>query len=109
MRIVQNRKASEKHYRRIEECAPKTGTVMLLRLTEKLYKNIYLVTGEPDYQEKQLVQTVTLCYNIACNRLLIYIQEVNKTLHQIWWLIDPPKMVYRSTFRDFLYFSYSRR
>ena len=25
---------------------------MLLRLTEKLYKNIYLVTGEPDYQEK---------------------------------------------------------
>ena len=52
MRIVQNRKASEKHYRRIEECAPKTGTVMLLRLTEKLYKNIYLVTGEPDYQEK---------------------------------------------------------
>ena len=41
-----------KHYRRIEECAPKTGAVMLLRLTEKLYKNIYLVTGEPDYQEK---------------------------------------------------------
>ena len=52
MRIVQNRKASEKHYRRIEECAPKTGTVMLLRLTERQYKNIYLVTGEPDYQEK---------------------------------------------------------
>lgn len=52
MRIVQNRKASEKHYRRIEEYAPKTGTVRLLRLTEKQYNNIYLVTGEADYQEK---------------------------------------------------------
>lgn len=52
MRIVQNRKASEKHFRRIEEYAPKTGTVRLLRLTEKQYNNIYLVMGEPDYQEK---------------------------------------------------------
>lgn len=52
MRIVQNRKAAEKHYRRIEECAPKTGVVRLLRLTEKQYNNIYMVTGEPDYQEK---------------------------------------------------------
>ena len=52
MRIVQNRKASEKHYRRIEECAPKTGVVRLLRLTERQYKNIYMVSGEPDYQEK---------------------------------------------------------
>ena len=52
MRIVQNRKASEKHFRRIEEYSPKTGTVRLLRLTEKQYNNIYLVTGEPDYQEK---------------------------------------------------------
>ncbi len=41
MRIVQNRKASEKHYRRIEEYAPKTGVVRLLRLTEKQYSNIY--------------------------------------------------------------------
>ena len=48
----ENRKASEKHYRRIEEYAPKTGTVRLLRLTEKQYNNIYLVTGEADYQEK---------------------------------------------------------
>lgn len=52
MRIVQNRKTSEKHYRRIEEVAPKTGTVRLLRLTEKQYNNIYMVTGEADYQEK---------------------------------------------------------
>ena len=52
MRIVQNRKTAEKHYRRIMEAAPKTGSVRLLRLTEKQFSNIYLVTGEPDYQEK---------------------------------------------------------
>lgn len=52
MRIVQNRKASEKHYRRIDEVAPKTGVVRLLRLTEKQYNNIYMVTGEADYQKK---------------------------------------------------------
>ena len=52
MRIVQNRKASEKHYRRIEEYAPKTGVVRILRLTEKQYKKIYMVVGEPDYQER---------------------------------------------------------
>lgn len=52
MRIVQNRKASEKHFRRIHEVAPKTGTVRLLRLTEKQFEKIYMVTGEPDYQEK---------------------------------------------------------
>lgn len=51
MRVVQNRKTSEKHYRRIEEYAPKTGTVRLLRLTEKQYNNIYMVSGEKDYQE----------------------------------------------------------
>ena len=52
MRIVQNRKASEKHYRRIQEIAPTTGTVRLLRLTEKQYQSIYMVTGEPDFQEQ---------------------------------------------------------
>lgn len=52
MRIVQNCKASEKHYRRIQEFAPKTGTVRLLRLTEKQFQNIYMITGEEDYQEK---------------------------------------------------------
>ena len=51
MRIVQNRKASEKHYRRIDEVAPKTGEVRFLRLTEKQYKHIYMVTGKSDYQE----------------------------------------------------------
>lgn len=52
MRIVTNRKAAEKHYRRINEVAPKTGIVRMLRLTEKQYSNIYMVTGEEDYQEK---------------------------------------------------------
>ena len=52
MRVVQNRKGSEKHYRRIDEIKPKTGVVRLIRLTEKQYNNIYMVTGEPDYQEK---------------------------------------------------------
>lgn len=52
MRVVQNRKASEKHYRRIDEVKPKTGVVRLIRLTEKQYNNIYMVTGESDYQEK---------------------------------------------------------
>ncbi|MGN0435159.1 MAG: CRISPR-associated endonuclease Cas2 [Wujia sp.] len=46
MRIVANRKAAEKHYRRIEQFAPKTVTVRLLRLTEKQYQNIYMVSGE---------------------------------------------------------------
>ena len=31
---------------------PKTGVVRLIRLTEKQYNNIYMVTGEQDYQEK---------------------------------------------------------
>ena len=52
MRIVQNRKAAEKHYRRIDEVTPKSGAVRLLRLTEKQYSNIYMVAGGPDYQEK---------------------------------------------------------
>ena len=55
MRIVQNRKASEKHYRSIQEFAPKTGIVRLFRLTEKQYSNIYMVTGGADYQEKTVV------------------------------------------------------
>ena len=42
----------EKHYRRIEQFAPKTETVRLLRLTEKQYQNIYMVSGETDYQGK---------------------------------------------------------
>ena len=52
MRIVANRKASEKHFRRIREFAPKTGQVRMFRLTEKQYNNICMVTGTEDYQER---------------------------------------------------------
>ena len=51
MRITPTRRASEKHFRRLEEYAPKSGTVRVLRLTEKQYENVYLLTGSPDYQE----------------------------------------------------------
>ena len=54
MRVVQNRKTAEKHYRRIMKCAPKTGAVRLLRLTEKQYDYIFMLTGGPDYQEKTI-------------------------------------------------------
>ena len=50
--LQQSIQNSEKHYRCIEQFAPKTGTVRLLRLTEKQYQNIYMVSGETDYQEK---------------------------------------------------------
>lgn len=51
MRIVQNRKVIKKHFRRLSNYAPRTGTVRVLRLTEKQYANMYLLTGEYDYQE----------------------------------------------------------
>lgn len=38
----------------------KTGMVRLLRLTEKQYRNNYMVTGELDYQEKTAGLIVTL-------------------------------------------------
>jgi len=52
MRIVANRKNSEKHFRRIEEYAPGTGVVRMLRLTEKQYANISMISGEEDLQER---------------------------------------------------------
>ena len=54
MRIVQNRKAAQKHYRRMDEHMPKTGTVRVLRMTEKQYANIYTPVKEPDYQEEKV-------------------------------------------------------
>ena len=38
MRVVTNRKGSEKHYRRLEEYDPGSGTVRVLRLTERQYQ-----------------------------------------------------------------------
>lgn len=52
MRITTNRKGAEKHFRRLEEYAPRTGVVRVFKLTEKQYENIWMLTGEADYQEK---------------------------------------------------------
>ena len=52
MRITPTRRASEKHYRRLEEVVPKTGIARVLRISEKQYESIYLLSGEIDYQEK---------------------------------------------------------
>ena len=52
MRITPTRRSSEKHFRRLESVAPKTGVVRILRMTEKQYDSVLLLTGEPDYQEK---------------------------------------------------------
>lgn len=54
MRMPPTRRASDKHYRRLEEVAPKTGIVRVLRITEKQYESIDLLSGEIeiDYQEK---------------------------------------------------------
>lgn len=52
MRITTNRKGAEKHFRRLEEYAPRTGVVRVFKLTEKQYENIWMLTGEADHQEK---------------------------------------------------------
>ena len=54
MRIVQNRKTAQKHYRRLDEYVPKTGTIRVLRLTEKQFANIYMPAKEKDYQEEKV-------------------------------------------------------
>ena len=70
MRVVQNRKASEKHYRRIDEVKPKTGIVRLLCLTEKQYNNIYMVTGEPDHHER------TVGVNCYINDIMGFVKTI---------------------------------
>lgn len=54
MRIVQNRKAAQKHYRRMDEFIPKTGTIRVLRITEKQFTNIYMPVKEHDFQEEKI-------------------------------------------------------
>ena len=54
MRIGTNRKGIEKHLRRIQEFNPGTGVVRILKLTEKQFKSIIYLTGEEDYQEKNV-------------------------------------------------------
>mgnify|MGYP002623790815 CR=1 FL=1 len=52
MRITTNRKGAEKHYRRLTTVAPKSGTVRILKLTERQFSNTWYLTGCTDYQEK---------------------------------------------------------
>ena len=52
MRIATNRKGAEKHIRRLQAYAPKTGVVRILKLTEKQYAGIQYLTGGPDMQEE---------------------------------------------------------
>ncbi len=52
MRITPSRKTAEKHLRRLSEHSPGTGTVRVLKLTEKQYEGIWYLTGSEDLQEK---------------------------------------------------------
>ena len=52
MRITPSRKTAEKHFRRIQEYAPKTGVVRMFKLTEKQFENITFLSGQIDYQEQ---------------------------------------------------------
>ena len=51
MRITNNRKGAEKHLNRIKPYIPNTGTVRIMRLTEKQFCNMGLYQAEEDYQE----------------------------------------------------------
>ncbi|MCR5187538.1 MAG: CRISPR-associated endonuclease Cas2 [Treponema sp.] len=52
MRITNNRKGAEKHLNRIKNYIPDSGTVRILRLTEKQLYNMGLYQFEPDPQEE---------------------------------------------------------
>lgn len=51
VRNTNNRKGAEKHLNRIKSYIPDTGTVRIMRLTEKQYCNMGLYQAEEDYQE----------------------------------------------------------
>jgi CRISPR-associated protein Cas2 len=52
MRVVPNRKATQKYVDRLKTCAPTTGTVSLMILTERQYLSIHFLAGGFDYQEQ---------------------------------------------------------
>ena len=52
MRITNNRKGAEKYLNRIKNYIPDSGTVRILRLTEKQFCNMGLYQFEPDPQEE---------------------------------------------------------
>lgn len=51
VRNTNNCKGAEKHLNRIKSYIPDTGTVRIMRLTEKQYCNMGLYQAEEDYQE----------------------------------------------------------
>ena len=51
MRVISNRKAIDKHRRRMVEVLPKTGRVTMLVLTERQWDRIDYLVGEKSYQE----------------------------------------------------------
>ena len=52
MRVVQNRKSIGKHLQKMQDYNPGTGTIRILTLTEKQYRDIIYLTGEPERQEE---------------------------------------------------------
>ncbi len=54
MRVVTSRKSAEKHLRRLADHAPRTGTVRVLKLTEKQYEKTWFLTGGQSEQEKTI-------------------------------------------------------
>ena len=51
-RITNSRKGAEKHLNRIKKYIPNTGTIRILRLTEKQFCNMGLYQAERDFQEE---------------------------------------------------------
>lgn len=51
VRIATNRKSAEKHIRRLEAYNPESGQVRVLKLTEKQYESIWMLTGDTERQE----------------------------------------------------------
>lgn len=49
------RESAEKHLNRIKPYIPNTGTVRIMRLTEKQFCNMGLYQAEEDYQESIVV------------------------------------------------------
>ena len=52
MRVVTNRKSAETHLARLQERHPDTGTIRILKLTEKQFASIMLLTQTTDFQEE---------------------------------------------------------
>jgi CRISPR-associated endonuclease Cas2 len=49
-----HRKGAEKHLRRLADNNPGSGQIKVLKLAEKQYSDIRMLTGEEGYQEKMI-------------------------------------------------------